>query len=65
MTEASRCTRDDELNIDEFMRHDLSAINAEEEKLQREIMNLQRQNIHKHHKVIKHNHIDTKIQNTE
>ena len=46
------------------MRHDLHAINQEEEKLQREIKNMNKQNLHKNLKVIKENKIDTKIQNT-
>lgn len=50
---ASRCTRDDQINVDDFMRHDLRMINKEEEKLQRELMEMQKKNLHKHHKVLK------------
>lgn len=47
------------------MSEDLHQLNKEEEKLQREIMNMNLQNIHKHHRVVKANQIDTKIQHTE
>ncbi len=38
----TRCTRDDQLNIEEFMKDDLRSINKEEEKLQRELLNMQK-----------------------
>ena len=47
------------------MKDDLRSINKEEEKLQRELLNMKKQNLHKHSKVLRQNHIDTKIQNTE
>ena len=47
------------------MREDLHQLNKEEEKLQRELMNMNLKNIHKHHQVVKANQIDNKIQNTE
>ena len=61
----SRCTRDDNLDFDEFMKDDLRLINKEEEKLQREILKMNQSNLHKHAKVVKQNGINTKIQNTE
>jgi hypothetical protein len=42
------CTRDEDINIDEFMRADMHEINKEEDKLQREIMNLHLKNLAKH-----------------
>ena len=33
----SRCTRDDNINVEEFMRADMQLLNKEEEKLQREL----------------------------
>ena len=42
------CTRDEDLNIEEFMRADMNEINKEEDKLQREIMNLHLKNLAKH-----------------
>lgn len=47
------------------MRQDLHQINLEEDRLQREIMNLQKQNIHKHAQVLRQHQIDTKLKNTE
>jgi len=61
MAASTKCTRDDQINIDEFMRDDLRHINKEEEKLQRELLNMQKQNLHKHAKVLKQNNINTKI----
>ena len=45
----TKCTRDEDLNIEEFMKDDLRAINREEDKIQRELINLHKQNLHKHH----------------
>lgn len=36
----SKCTRDDNIEIDEFMKDDLRLINKEEDKLQRELLKL-------------------------
>ena len=47
------------------MRDDLREINKEEDRLQREILNLHKKNLHKHHEVVKQNGIKTNIQNTE
>lgn len=47
------------------MKDDLRCINREEDKLQREILALHKQNLHKHHQVVTKYHIDTTIQNTE
>ena len=47
------------------MREDLKNINREEDKIQMELMEMKKKNLHKHHKVIQKNNIDTKIQNTE
>ena len=46
---SSQCTREDDLNVEEFMRDDLRAINKEEDKVQRELLNIHKQNLHKHH----------------
>ena len=59
------CTRDEDLNIEEFMRADMHEINKEEDKLQREIMNLHLKNLAKHAQVINKNKIDLTIKNTE
>jgi hypothetical protein len=61
----SKCTRDDNLEIEEFMKDDLRLINKEEDKLQREILKMNQNNLHRHAKVLKTNKIDTKIANTE
>ena len=47
------------------MKDDLRQINKEEDKIQREIVNLHKQNIHKHHQVVSKNNIDVNIKNTE
>ena len=36
--DATKCTRDEDLNIEEFMREDMRQINKEEDKIQRELM---------------------------
>ena len=59
------CTRDEDLNIEEFMRADMNEINKEEDKLQREIMNLHLKNLAKHAKVTTKHKIDLTIKNTE
>jgi hypothetical protein len=59
------CTRDEDLNIEEFMRADMHEINKEEDKLQREIMNIHLKNLGKHAQVITKNKIDVTIKNTE
>ena len=45
----TRCTRDEDINIEEFMREDMHQLNKEEEVLQREIKQMHLKNIHKHH----------------
>ena len=42
------CTRDEDINIEEFMREDMNQLNKEEEQLQREIKQMHLKNIHKH-----------------
>ena len=61
----TKCTRDEDINIEEFMKDDLRAINKEEDRLQRELLNIHKSNIHKHHQVVEKFQIDTKIKNTE
>lgn len=41
----SRCTRDDNLNVEEFMRADMQLLNKEEDKLQRELKKMNQQNL--------------------
>jgi hypothetical protein len=36
----TKCTRDEDLNIEEFMREDMRQINKDEDRLQRELMSL-------------------------
>ena len=59
------CTRDEDINIEEFMRADMHEINREEDKLQREIMNLHLKNLAKHAQVIQKHKIDVTIKNTQ
>ncbi|CDW76678.1 UNKNOWN [Stylonychia lemnae] len=61
----TKCTRDEDINIEEFMKDDLRAINREEDRIQRELLNIHKSNIHKHHQVVEKFQIDTKIKNTE
>lgn len=61
----TQCTRDEDLNIEEFMKADMNEINKEEDKLQREIMNIHLKNLAKHAKVVTKNKIDITIKNTE
>ena len=51
----SKCTRDEELDVEQFMRDDMRMINKEEEKLQREIVKLQQKNTTKEQQVLKQN----------
>ena len=48
----TKCTRDEDLNIEEFMREDMRQINKDEDRLQRELMSLHQKNLHKHAKVL-------------
>lgn len=36
----TRCTRDEDINIEEFMKDDLRQINREEDKLQKELLQI-------------------------
>ena len=47
------------------MKDDMRLINKEEDKLQRELLILHKNNLHKHHQVVVKNHIDTSIKNTD
>ena len=47
------------------MKDDLRAINKEEDRLQRELLCLHKNTLHKHHQVVQKYGIDTKIENTE
>jgi succinate dehydrogenase flavin-adding protein (antitoxin of CptAB toxin-antitoxin module) len=58
-------TREEDLNIEEFMRADMHEINKEEDKLQREIMNIHLKNLAKHAQVVNKYKIDVTIKNTE
>eukprot|EP00347_Sterkiella_histriomuscorum_P024504 403330880 len=60
----TKCTREDDINVEQFMKEDLYSINKQEDKLQREILNLHMKNLHKHHQVVEKNQIDTKIKST-
>lgn len=40
----TKCTRDEDINIEEFMKDDLRQINKEEDKLQKELMMLHKKN---------------------
>ena len=53
------------MNIEEFMREDMHAINREEDKLQKELRALHLNNLHKHHKVVSKNKVDTNIKTTQ
>ena len=57
--QTTRCTRDEDINIEEFMKEDMQQINREEDKLQKEIKQLHLKNIHKQHQVVKKHKIDT------
>ena len=46
------------------MREDMHAVNKEEDRLQKELRTLHLNNLHKHHKVISKNKIDTTIKTT-
>lgn len=65
LDQVSKCTRDDNLEIDEFMKDDLRLINKEEEKLQRELLKMNQKNLAKHAMVVKQNNINTNLKNTE
>ena len=47
------------------MKDDLRQINKEEDRLQRELLQIHKKNLTKHNEVISKNNIDTSIQNTE
>ena len=38
--DTTKCTRDEDLNIEEFMREDMRQINKDEDRIQRELMSL-------------------------
>ena len=61
---ATATTRAEDLNVEAFMREDMQAVNKEEDKLQKELRALHLNNLHKHHKVISKNKIDTTIKTT-
>lgn len=47
------------------MKDDLRQINKEEDRLQRELLQIHKKNMTKHDQVVSKNNIDTSIQNTE
>ena len=57
----TKCTRDEDINIEEFMREDMSQLNKEEDQLQREIKQMHLKNIHKHANFNRKHKIDTGI----
>ena len=62
---ATETTRAEDLNIVEFMRADMHALNKEEDQLQKELRSLHLNNLHKHHQVVSKNKIDTNIKTTQ
>ena len=63
--DVTKCTRDDELNIEEFMREDMRQINKDEDKLQREIMAIHQKSLGKNARVYTKHRIDTSLKSTE
>jgi hypothetical protein len=61
----TRCTRDEDINIEEFMKDDLRQINREEDRLQKELLQIHKKNLNKHNEIVAKNNIDTSISNTE
>ena len=59
------CTRDEDINIEEFMREDMNQLNKEEETLQREIKQMHLKNIGKHAQFVRKHKIDNQVANTE
>ena len=59
------CTRDEDINIEEFMREDMNQLNKEEEQLQREIKQMHLKNIGKHAQFVKKHKIDNQVQSTK
>jgi hypothetical protein len=60
----TKCTRDEDINIDQFLLDDLAFINKEEAKLQQEILNDHKETIMKVKAVERKHDIDTGIVNT-
>ena len=52
------CTRDEDINIEEFMRDDMNQLNREEDVLQREIKQMHLKNIGKHAQFVRKYKID-------
>ena len=50
--DVTKCTRDEDINIEEFMREDMKEINKEEDRVQRELMQLHQKNLHRHAVVV-------------
>jgi hypothetical protein len=48
----TKCTRDEDINIEEFMKDDLRQINKEEDRVQKELIQIHKQNLTKHEKVV-------------
>ena len=61
----TQTTRAEDLNVAEFMRADMQAVNREEDQLQKELRALHLNNLHKLHKVVSKNKIDTTIKTTQ
>lgn len=47
------------------MKDDLRQINKEEDRLQRELIQIHKKNLNKHNEIVTKNNIDTQISNTE